>query len=499
MSRWCGCPRAWIVAALLAVGCGESRTVFTGPACGPEPGTPGVTLPADLDDRPLPAWYDDAKFGIMIHWGPFSVPAWAERTLDPEVIFTDPTSPDYFLTPAGVERFLRFNPYSEWYWNSIAIEGSAAQRHHAEAWGAEFGYERFAPLFAEESRAWRPREWADLFRRAGARYVVLVTKHHDGYLLWPSDVENPNRAGWNSPRDVVGELADAVRERCMRIGVYYSGGIDWTFTPPPFSTLEDALQLTPASPGYARYVDEQWRELVARYRPSILWNDIASPPSSDPEALFREYYAAVPDGVVNDRWGESQPGIHHDFTTAEFQVAPGIEDRKWEAVRGMARGFGYNRNDEPGDYGPPGKFVRLLVEVVSRNGNLLLNVGPRADGSIPDEQVAILEELGGWLARNGEAIHGTRPWTRFGATSAEGTEIRFTRSASGGTVYAILLGTPATGTVTIRGTGLSPAAARLLGSTAPLGFEIRGDALVIRLPAGLPEAPAHALALDVGD
>ena len=174
------------------------------------------------------------------------------------------------------------------------------------------------------------------------------------------------------------------------MGLYYSGGIDWTWAPPPYATIADATRLTPPQPDYAAYADAHWRELIRRYQPAVLWNDIGAPAQEDTEQLFRDYYAAVADGVVNDRWATATASPHHDFRTAEFNADEAIAPDKWEAVRGMSRGFGYNANETDADYGPPEKFVHLLIDVVAKNGNLLLNVGPRADGSIPEPQLRIL-------------------------------------------------------------------------------------------------------------
>lgn len=462
------------------------------------PATPPVAVPADLEQRPLPDWYADAKLGIMIHWGPFAVPAWAERTLDPEKIFTDPTDPNYFYSLQGVEAFLTHNPYSEWYRNSFAIPGSATWQHHRDTWGADFPYEGFAPLFAAQLAQWRPNTWARLFQEAGARYVVLVTKHHDGYTLWPSAIANPvYGGGWQAPRDVVGELTDAVRGRCLKMGLYYSGGIDWTWTPPPFATIADALRLTPQDPAYAGYVDAHWRELIRRYQPAVLWNDIAAPPTEDTAQLFRDYYAAVPDGVVNDRWAAAGVPAHHDVRTAEFSVDDAISPDKWEAVRGMSRGFGYNSNETDADYGPPEKFVYLLVDVVAKNGNLLLNVGPRADGSIPAPQQRILATLGHWLAANGAAIYGTRPWLRHAATTDAGIAVRFTADPTRGIVYAILLGTPSEGDLTIDGFDAAASAVRLLADGAALPFASTAAGLRVTLPALPADGLAHALAIEL--
>lgn len=457
-----------------------------------------VEVPEDLDQRPLPDWYADAKLGIMIHWGPFAVPGWAERTLDPEKIFTDPNDPNYFLSAHGVEAFLQHNPYSEWYRNSYAIEGSGAWQYHRDTWGADVPYEAFAPMFEAELATWRPQTWARLFQEAGARYVVLVTKHHDGYTLWPSDLPNPTYGDqWRATRDVVGELSDAVRERCLRMGLYYSGGIDWTWTPPPFQTIGDALRLTPAQPEYAAYADGHWRELIRRYQPAVLWNDIAAPAAEDTAQLFRDFYAAVPDGVVNDRWTTATTTPHHDFRTAEFAVADAIAPDKWEAVRGMSRGFGYNRNETDADYGPPEKFVHLLIDVVSKNGNLLLNVGPRADGSIPEPQLRILATLGRWLAANGQAIYGTRPWLRYAATTDRDVAVRFTANPARTVVYAILLGTPPAGALTIDGFTDTPAAVRLVATGARLPWETTERGLRVTLPALPADGLAHALAIEL--
>jgi alpha-L-fucosidase len=495
-----------LLVALLAVAalaaCGGSDEASTEPTlCGTvAPETTSTAAVAAIGGgaaatRPLPSWYDDAKLGIMIHWGVWSVPAWAETTLDPENV-ADPDHPDYLLAPGGIEKFVGHNPYSEWYENSLAIDGTATQAFHRETYGADFPYTGFQPLFEEESQAWQPEEWARLFAQARARYVVLVTKHHDGYTLWPSAVENAGRPSWNSPRDVVGELATSVRDRCLRIGVYYSGGIDWSFQAPPLATALDFLQSVPPAPEYARYVDDHWRELIARYRPSILWNDITSPEATDEQALFTDYYAAIPDGVVNDRWSLDPTAIPHDFRTVEYDVRDEISPDKWETVRGIGKTFGFNRNEPAEDYGTPEKYLHLLIDVVSKNGNLLLNVGPTADGTIPEPQVVVLRALGAWLDRNGEAIFGTRPWLRFGGTTAEGDPVRFTQKGDGRTVYAMVLGTPASRTITLGEFAATPARIRLVGSGESLAWERFGGEVRIQLGA-LPDEAAHAIAIEL--
>src|SRR6185295_4396307 len=194
------------------------------------PAEPYTNTRDSLDTHALPRWFDDAKFGVMVHWGIFTIPAWAETVLDP----ADWLSGTRLIDPPDYGReFFTHIPYVEWYSNTILIDGSPAQQHHAATYGAGFPYESFRPQFEAAAAAWSADAWAELFRESGARYVVLVTKHHDGFALWPTGVAHPTRPGWNMARDVVGELTSAVRRRCMRMGLYYSGGFDWSIQPGP--------------------------------------------------------------------------------------------------------------------------------------------------------------------------------------------------------------------------------------------------------------------------
>lgn len=420
-----------------------------------------------LRRRELPAWFDDAKLGIFIHWGLFSIPAFAPRVRH----VSDAVTQHYPL-------FAAMTPYTEWYDNALRVPESPAARHHAEHWAGR-PYAEFREPFLAGLEKWDPQEWAALFRRAGARYVVLVTKHHDGFCLWPSRVANPQRGNWFAPRDIVGELAAAVRAAGMRFGVYYSGGIDWTWNPRPVRTLIQFIASVPRG-GYPAYAEAQVRELIDRYQPSVLWNDISWPtPTAPMLRLFADFYAAVVDGVVNDRWmpygaalrllrlrpfqmladawlerqvrsavarGEHNAGIvpplpvHCDFRTPEYTSFDQIETKKWEATRGMSASFGYNRGDREEDYEDPVGLVRSFIDIVAKNGNLLLNVGPRGeDAAIPEPQVRRLEVLGDWLAENGEAVFATRPWRVAALDSNDGTPLRFTRGADA--VYVVVLAT----------------------------------------------------------
>jgi len=480
-SVWLAC----MVLSALLVACGDdSSNQSESPTLCGEPGLPATGA----------SWYDDAKLGIMIHWGVWTVPGWAETTLDPERV-ADPNDPLYLLAPGGVENFLAHNPYSEWYENSIALPDTAARAFHDQTYGADFPYTDFQPLFEAQSSSWQADDWARFFAAARARYIVLVTKHHDGYTLWPSAVENPHRPGWTSPRDFVGELASAVRERCVRMGVYYSGGIDWTFEPPPLAGVLDFLRATPSGEDYELYLNGQYRELIDQVRPAVLWNDISAPAGLDLEALFADYFAAVPDGIVNDRWGVDPAVLPNHFRSVEYDVRDEIATDKWEAVRGIGRTFGFNRNQADEQYGTVEQYIDLLIDVVSKNGNLLLNVGPMADGTIPQRQIDILDALGDWLDQYGEAIFATRPWTRFAGTTDQGIALRFTRSADGRVVYALLLGTPSGAAIALRDFPEQPVSIHLVGEPRDLEWSRAGDTLQIQLPESLPSQPAHAFAI----
>jgi alpha-L-fucosidase len=384
---------------------------------------------------------------------------------------------------------MRCSPYTEWYQNSISIEGSPAALHHAAHHGNQ-PYDVFVEQFLAGHAGWQPEPWADLFRSAGARYVVLVTKHHDGVLLWPSATRNPHKERWASERDLVGDLADAVRARDMRFGTYYSGGLDWTFGGLPMTDLQSMFTAIPQTPEYLAYADAHWDELIERYRPDVLWNDIGYPAAADLDGLFERYYAAVPDGVVNNRfdWMAQTAGARHcDVVTPEYSTK-GDPDRKWESTRGIGTSFGFNREESDDTYLAPDELVRMFVDIVAHGGNLLLNVGPTAEGVIPWVQAQRLLALGWWLRTNGDAIYGTRPWSRTDGTTGEGHDVRYTTRDGG--LYAIVCGTPTSGTVELDVVAPPGAAVRLLGHDQPLAWATTAAGTRVTLPGRPAEAPA---------
>ncbi len=437
-----------------------------------------------LDEHPLPGWFSDAKLGIFVHWGPYSIPAWARTG----VSIVD-------LAKQGWDKAFASNPYAEWYWNTLAFPESATRAHHDATFGADFPYERFGAMFRAATRDWSPDPWALLFERAGARYVVLTTKHHDGFTLWPTSHVHPHVRDWHSERDLVGDLTHAVRGRGMRMGLYYSGGIDWPFEGRPIRDIGGLMKAIPQSPEYSRHADAHWRELIERYAPSVLWNDIGYPKAAEPLRLMADYYARVPDGVVNNRFttfGYAPDEQHHDFTTPEYAVLAEASPHKWESCRGVGNSFGWNRAETDADLIPVEKLVHLFVDVVAKNGNLLLNVGPTGDGSIPWPQAERLLGLGGWLDVNGEAIYGTRPWKRASAQTRDGHEVRFTRKADA--LYAIVLDASSRERVRIPALTAAPGTRiELLGRRGELAFTSGADGLEVSLPGPGAGSPAIAL------
>jgi alpha-L-fucosidase len=220
----------------------------------------------------------------------------------------------------------------------------------------------------------------------------------------------------------------------------------------------------------------------------LLWNDIDYPKSGHPLEIMAEYYNAVPDGVIDDRFGVK----HSDFRSPEYETLTKISTTKWEECRGLGRSFGYNRAEGEAETIAPDELIYLLVDIVSKNGNLLLDVGPEADGTIPPVQMERLKALGAWLKQNGEAIYGTRPWKRADGESAERIRVRFTQTDSA--VYATLLGQPKTTSITLK--SLTPKAGTqivLLGSSKPLDWSQQGADIRVKLPASLPGQYAHVL------
>lgn len=341
---------------------------------------------ASLNQRKIPAWFHQDKFGIFIHWGTYAVPAYA------------PVIPNSGLS------------YSEWYWRRIEEKQKDFRAFHDKNFGADFLYPQFEKSFKAE--LYDPKQWADVFKQSGARYVVLTSKHHEGYCLWNSaEADRTWQRPWNAvtgtpKRDLLGDLTNAVRDAGLKMGYYYSL-YEW-FNP---LWLQDKK----------RYVSEhmhpQFKDLVTRYKPSVIFSDgewDLSDTAWRSEELLAWLYNESPvakDVVVNDRWGKNTRGKNTGSTYTTSEYGSGMNaDIIWEESRGIGHSYGYNRNEQLKDYKTGRELILFLIDIVSRGGNLLLDIGPTADGRIPVIMQQRLIEIGDWLKINGEAIYETTAW-----------------------------------------------------------------------------------------
>jgi len=338
-----------------------------------------------IDSRTTPSWWTDAKFGIFIHWGPYSVPA-----------------------------FSKVGTYSEWYWETLVNpqrDGGMTRDFHNRIYGESFTYPDFVPMFTCEM--FEPDRWAKLFADSGAKYVVLTSKHHDGYCLWESEEANKSWGRpWNSvdtgpERDLVGELTDAVRKTDVKMGLYYSL-YEWRN---PLYVADPEL--------YAdKVMVPQFKEIVEKYAPAVIFADGEW---DHPESVWRSLdilswlYNKAPNRaevVINDRWGRNLRHKHGGYYTTEYGAGLPNADHAWEENRGMAHSFGYSRTENFEDYNSTQQLLYMLIDIVSRGGNFLLDIGPTADGRVPVIMQERLLEMGDWLEVNGEAIYGTQTWTK---------------------------------------------------------------------------------------
>jgi len=459
-----------------------------------------------LQKYEVPEWYKDAKFGIFIHWGVYSVPAFG----------------------------------SEWYPRGMYSEGSEEYKHHIATYGPQdkFGYKDFIPMFKAEH--FDPAAWAELFKKAGAKYVVPVAEHHDGFAMYDSGLSDWTAAKMGPHRDIAGELANAVRAEGLHFGVS-SHRVEHNFflgvartIPSDLNDPQYAAFYGPAHTWLSNkfgtpldndftYVSSAWAddwlaraaELVEKYHPDIFYFDwwIGQPSIRPNLTRFAAFYYNESlkhgghVGVINYKDYAMQE--HAAVLDLERGQLGDIRPLYWQTDTSVSnRSWGYIKDDT---FKPPKFVVDQLIDIVSKNGNLLMNIGPRSDGTIPEAVQQVLLEVGAWLNINGEAIYGTRPWRSYGegptkvmAGSFHDTDtgnytaedFRFT--TKGGTLYAIGLGWPANGEAVIRSLALTPGsdhvqAIALLGSDAKLRFEQRADGLHVQLPGQPPAKYAYAL------
>ncbi|KAM6996260.1 tissue alpha-L-fucosidase [Passerculus sandwichensis] len=420
---------------------------------------PGLAAPryrpdwASLDARPLPAWYDRAKVGVFVHWGVFSVPAWG----------------------------------SEWFWwhwqgqHDAAYESFVRRRFPPGTTYAEF-----APRFTAYD--FQPRQWAQLFQRAGARYVVLTTKHHEGFTNWGSPVSwNWNSVDTGPHRDLVGELGEALRESNLRYGLYHSL-MEW-FNP---LYLADKQNDFKTQSFVLKKTMPELYDLVLKYKPDLIWSDgdWEAPDSYWNSTSFLAWLyndSPVKDTVVvNDRWGRGCSCRHGGFYNCADKFRPGtLPQHKWEMCSSLDRlSWGYRSNMSLPEVMDEMSMIEELVQTVSLGGNYLLNVGPTKEGVIVPIFQERLLALGRWLDTNGEAIYESQPWR----VQMENTTDTVWYTSKGPVVFAIFLLWPRDNVLHLSSPIASPGTqVTLLGFAGTLEWQIQpGAGMLITLPSLLP-------------
>ncbi len=354
----------------------------------------------------VPEWYKNAKFGIFIHWGIYSVPAFG----------------------------------SEWYSRNMYVKDSPEYKHHVETYGKhkDFGYKDFIPMFTADK--FDPDAWAELFAEAGARYVVPVAEHHDGFQMYESEISHWNAAEMGPKRDVLGQLEESCKKKGMEIGASSHRVEHWFFMGHGREYDSDVRELMergdfywPAMPEPESLQDlysepmpteeflQDWLvrccEIVDKYRPKIVYFDWWIQHSAV-RPYLRKFAAYYYNRAA--QWGsEAVINYKHDaflFGTAVPDVERGqfadIKPYFWQTDTAIAlNSWGYTEHN---DFRPAEDIICDLVDIVSKNGCLLLNVGPKPDGTITQEDKDVLLKIGAWLKTNGEAIYGSRVWRRYG-------------------------------------------------------------------------------------
>ncbi len=449
-----------------------------------------------LESRPVPQWFRDAKFGIFIHWGVYSVPGWSTK-----------------------------GNYSEWYQQGLQTTDSARMKYHKAKFGDRSYYDLANDFKAE---LYNPDEWAKLFEASGAKYIVLTSKHHDGFTLWPSkEADKTWGFPWNAvaigpKRDLLGDLFKAVRKTSVHPGMYYSL-FEW------FNPLwkSDKAKYT------EQHVWPQMKELINTYQPDVFWTD-GDWDVNDDTWKSKEFIAwmynqsPVKDRVVTyDRWGSNVRFHHGSVYTPEYQPDLDFEDHYWEESRGMGASYGYNREEDAWDYNSAQSLVLQLIDKASRGGNFLLDIGPDEHGKIPPIMQERLLQIGEWLKINGEAIYNTERWKIHSQWSegnrdykpASGSgdlllkltvdpdpgyavkEVFYTYNPKSNSLYAILPRYPSDRKIRLKGLGLTQNKKLTLLSTGESlnNRREKGD-LIIDLPIYDPnkfKAPyAYAIRID---
>lgn len=409
-----------------------------------------------LDKRVTPQWWSDAKFGIFVHWGPYSVPAYA---------------------PVNEEEGV-YEKYAEHYLTKLMQGKKSYLAYQKKYFGETSTYDDFIPMFKAEF--FDPDRWADLFKRSGAGYVVLTSKHHDGFCLWPSAESKGRNAVENGPkRDIINDLSASVKKAGLRMGLYYSL-LEWNNPLYTGGNIDDWT---------SDHMIPQMKDLVNRYKPEVIFADGEWDYTSKElksEQFLQWLYNDSPvksTVVVDDRWGKDTRSKHGGYYTTEYDLIGDTVNTKriehpWEESRGIGTSYGYNQFETLQHYSSSKQLIDILIEKVSNGGNLLLNVGPKANGLIPVIMEERLLEMGKWLKVNGEAIYGSKAWAKRPA-KMKANQIFFTQKNKD--LYVICTEWPAK-VFSIAGVK-SAAKVSLLGSTQKINFKSTGTNLLVTAPA----------------
>lgn len=457
-----------------------------------------------LQKMPVPAWFDDGKIGIFIHWGPYSAigyrkggKGYAEHV--PKLLYSD--SKHYY-------------PYMMKRWGAVP---------------PEFGYKDIIPEFKAEK--WNPDEWAELFAEVGAKYVVMTAEHHDGWANWDSDLTPWNAADMGPKRDLIGDLSKAVKKQGLKFAPSYHRERHQSFfakklykvnAQPQDAILEEIKRVPEAASLYGpfgtttEFVDSyvaRWKEIQQKYQPDFLWMDdfplytrdgnnvragIAKPEvqyfddqlrgmitdfMNDGAARGAEVY--VNNKGKNRNWPDGVGNLEKDNLKMKV-IGP-----KWQSCTTFGTSFGYLENDT---YKTVESVIHEMLEVISRNGNFLINIGPRADGTVPEPQVARLQAMGKWLKINADAIYGSRYWK-----VSEQVDEHLVFTTNGKNLYAIKLKQPEN-PFTIAGTAGWDAdqvkKVSLLGSDAKVTWKMTDKGLRITPPSNLGQSQ-HAWSFEI--
>ncbi|KAI4502225.1 hypothetical protein M0802_002907 [Mischocyttarus mexicanus] len=404
-----------------------------------------------LDTRPLPSWYDDAKFGIFIHWGVFSVPSFG----------------------------------SEWFWNNWKEEtGTKYHDFMKERYPPNYTYQDFARDFTAEF--FNASQWSEMFQSSGAKYVVLTSKHHEGYTLWPSKYS----FSWNSmdigpQKNLIGELATALRSSTdIKFGLYHSL-YEW-YNP---MYLADKQNNFTTDIFVTQKIIPEMHELIELFKPEVIWSD-GDWEATDSYWKSKEFLSWLYNEspvketvVVNDRWGRNIPCHHGDFYTCTDRFNPGVLlPHKWENCMTIdKKSWGYRRNAALTDYFTLNELVKELVTTVSCGGNLLMNVGPTKDGIISPIFEERLRGIGSWLKVNGEAIYNTKPWKIQNDTLT--SNVWYTQSKDEKRLYILILEWPKESILSLGSLKVpSNSLVSLLGFIKHLDWKQLATKFVVQLP-----------------